>query len=57
MTKLKENAAAALEAKVCLVDDDNDYVVVIVYTELIYRSGSYSMISVMDDRLKRTPLK
>lgn len=22
MTKLKENAAAALEAKVCLVDDD-----------------------------------
>jgi len=35
VTKLKENAAAALEAKVCLVDDDDDYVVVV--SRCIYR--------------------
>ena len=36
MTKLKENAAAALEAKVCLVDDDDDDYVVVV-SRCIYR--------------------
>jgi len=35
VTKLKENAAAALEAKVCLVDDDDYYVVVV--SRCIYR--------------------
>jgi len=36
VTKLKENAAAALEAKVCLVDDDDDDYVVVV-SRCIYR--------------------
>ena len=37
MTKLKENAAAALEAKVCLLDDDNVVVSVAVVSHCIYR--------------------